>query len=414
MKKSLLLFVLTLSFFSSFSQRLLSWTPEFPNDNSTMTVTIDCSKGNQGLLNYANTSDVYVHVGVNTNLSTSPTDWKYVKFPNFNTTYPAAQATYIGSNKYTYTITNIRSFFGVPAGETINKVNIIFRSGNGSLKNVNSDGSDMFIPIYPAGQFAVRLNLPPFEPRFIPYPVPLNAVIGTSVSATGVASNGATLNLKFNGTSIGTASAATTITANTTVTTNCEQKIVLEGDDGTGLKKDSFSFFIAPTTTPVAPLPTGVVEGINYLPGNTSATLVLYAPNKTSVNVIGDFNGWQTTCAGLMNKTPDGNYYWLTITGLTPGTEYAFQYLVDNSIKIADPYSQKILDPNNDQYISSITYPNLKPYPTGLTTGIVGILQTAEPPYTWTANSFVKPDKRNLMTYELLIRDFTAEHSYQS
>ena len=413
MKKIILAIILFALTTTTFSQRLLSWTPEFGNDNSTMTVTIDCTKGSQGLLNYANTSDVYVHVGVNTNLSTGPGDWKYVKFTNFNAPNAAAQATFLGSNKYSYTITNIRAFFGVPAGETINKVNIIFRSGDGTKKNVNSDGSDMYIPIYATGQFAVRLNLPPFEPRFVPYPVPLAVTVGSAVTVTGVASNNAALTLKLNGTNINTGSAVNTLTASPNITTTCEQKFMFEGNDGTGLKKDSFSFFIAPTTT-VAALPSGAVEGINYLAGNTSATLVLYAPNKTSVNVIGDFNGWQPTCAGLMNKTPDGNYYWITISGLTPATEYAFQYLVDNTIRVADPYSQKILDPFNDQFIPVVTYPNLKPYPTGLTSGIVGILQTAEPNYTWTANNYTKPDKRNLVTYELLIRDFTAEHSYQS
>jgi hypothetical protein len=354
-----------------------------------------------------------VHVGVNTNLSANAGDWRYVKFPSFSTAYPAAQATYLGNNKYSYTITNIRTFFGVPAGETINKVNIIFRTGNGTLKQVNSDNSDMYIPVYAAGQFAVRLNLPPFEPRFIPYPEPINIALGGSVNVTGVASNNAALTLKLNGNTINTAAAAATISANPTITVACEQKIMLEGNDGTGLKKDSFSFYINPTQT-IAALPAGAVEGINYLPGNTSATLVLYAPNKTSVNLIGDFNNWTSTCASQMNKTPDGNYYWITLTGLTPGTEYGFQYLVDNTIKIADPYTQKILDPDNDQFITSVTYPNLKPYPTGLTSGLVGILQTAEPQYTWLANSFVKPDKRNLIAYELLIRDFTAEHSYQS
>jgi glycosidase len=413
MKKILLAVVLFAITTTTFSQRLLSWTPEFPNDNSTMTVTVDCTKGNQGLFNYANTSDVYVHVGVNTNLSANAGDWKYVKFPNFNTTYPAAQATYLGNNRYSYTITNIRTFFGVPAGETINKVNIIFRTGNGSLKQVNSDNSDMYIPVYAAGQFAVRLNLPPFEPRFIPYAEPLNLVIGNSVNVTGVASNNAALTIKFNGNTINTAASATTLSASATVTTQCEQKIMFEGNDGTGLKKDSFSFYVTPTQT-IAALPTGAVEGINYLPGNTSATLVLFAPNKTSVNVIGDFNNWTPSCAGQMNKTPDGNYYWITITGLTPGVEYGYQYLVDNIIKTADPYTQKVLDPDNDQFISSVTYPNLKPYPTGLTSGLVGILQTAEPQYTWLANGYVRPDKRNIMAYELLIRDFTAQHSYQS
>ena len=415
MKKFIPLVLILCAFFNSKAQRLLSWAPEFPNDNSTLTFTVDCTKGNQGLLNFegGNSANVFVHLGVNTNLSTGPGDWKYVKFPNFNAPNAAANATALGGNKYSYTITNIRSFFNVPAGETINKVNIIFRNGPGTLKQVNSDVSDMYLPVYPAGQFAVRLNLPPFEPRFNPFAEPINVAVGSTVTITGVATNNAALTLKLNGTTINTAASATTISATPTIPTACEQKIMYEGNDGTGLKKDSFSFFIPPTTT-IAPIPAGMIEGINYAANNTSATLVLFAPNKNTVNVIGDFNNWQPTCASQMNKTADGNYYWITLNSLTPGTEYGFQYLVDNTIKIADPYCQKILDQFNDPFISNVTYPNLKPYPVGLTSGLVGILQTAEPQYTWQVNNFAKPDKRNLVAYELLIRDFTAEHSYQS
>ena len=292
-------------------------------------------------------------------------------------------------------------------------MNIIFRNATGTLKQVNSDVSDMYLPVYAAGQFAVRLNLPPFEPRYIPYAEPITVPVGGSINVSGVASNNAALSLKLNGTTVNSVNATTSISASPSISVACDQKIMLEGNDGTGLIKDSFSFFVNPTQT-IASLPPGAVEGINYLSGNTSATLVLYAPNKTAVNVIGDFNNWTTTCAGQMNKTPDGNYYWITLTGLTPGIEYAYQYLVENSIKIADPYTQKVLDPDNDPFINSTTYPNLKPYPTGFTTGLVGILQTAEPAYPWVVNNFTKPDKRNLITYELLIRDFTAQHSYQS
>ena len=46
----------------------------------------------------------------------------------------------------------------------------------------------------------------------------------------------------------------------------------------------------------------------------------------------------------------DGEHFWLTLTGLVSGTEYAFQYLVDETLKIADPYADKILDPD-DQHI---------------------------------------------------------------
>ncbi|HAO45924.1 MAG TPA: alpha-amylase family glycosyl hydrolase [Ferruginibacter sp.] len=414
MKKIFLLLAICSMVNVSMAQRLLSWTPEFPVDNSTLVMTVDCNKGNQGLLNFegGNSSNVYVHVGVITNLSTGPTDWRYVKF-TWGTSDPAAHATALGANKYQYSISNIRTFFAVPAGETIKKVCVIFRNASGSLKQVNSDNSDMYNPVYGNSEYGVRINLPPFEPRYIPWIEPISVNVGGSISISGVASANSNLTLKLNGNTIQTASNASTISATPTIATACAQQVFLEGNNGSVTVKDSFSFYIPPTTT-VAALPAGVQEGINYLPGNTSATLVLFAPGKNNVVVIGDFSNWTVQCANQMNKTPDGNYFWITITGLTAGTEYAYQYLIDNSIKVADPYTQKVLDPDNDPYIDAVTYPNLKPYPTGLTTGIVSILQTAEPQYNWQVNNFSKPDKRNLMVYELLIRDFTAQHSYQS
>ncbi|HEX2684844.1 MAG TPA: hypothetical protein VHL77_12955, partial [Ferruginibacter sp.] len=104
--------------------QLLKTIPEFPTDNSAVSVIADFTKGNQGLLNYANTNDVYVHIGVITNLSTNNSDWKYVKF-TWATADPNARATLIGANKYKFDIANIRTFFGVPAGETIKKIAIL-------------------------------------------------------------------------------------------------------------------------------------------------------------------------------------------------------------------------------------------------------------------------------------------------
>lgn len=407
---SILLFCLGLSVNA---QRLLNWTPEFPVDNSTLSFTVDCAKGNQGLFNFegGNSNNVYVHIGVITNLSTGPADWRYVKF-TWGTADPAAKATPLGGNKYQYTITNIRSFMGVPAGETIRKVTVIFRNATGTLKQVNSDVSDMYLPVYGSTEYGVRINLPPFEPRYIPWLEPLSVAVGGNINITGVASANSNLTLKLDGTTINTAANATTINANPTIATACSHQVFLEGNNGSVIVKDSFSFYIPPANN-VAPLPSGAVEGINYN-SNTSVTLVLFAPGKNNVIVLGDFSNWTNQCIYQMNKTPDGNYYWITLTGLTSGVEYGYQYLVDNTIKIADPYTQKVLDPDNDPFITATTYPNLKPYPTGLTTGLVGIFQTAEPQYTWQVNNFVKPDKKNLVAYELLIRDFTAEHSYQS
>ncbi|MBS1756305.1 MAG: 1,4-alpha-glucan-branching protein, partial [Bacteroidetes bacterium] len=414
MKKNILLLVSCFLCFPLFAQRLLSWSPEFPLDNSNLTFTVDCNKGNKGLLNYesGNSANIYVHIGVITNLSTSPTDWRYTKF-TWGVADPLAHATPLGNNKYSYTINNPRTFFGVPASETIKKVTCIFRNADGSLKQVNSDGSDMYIPVYAAGQYAVRLNLPPFEPRYIPWLEPITVSVGGTVPVTGVASASSNLSLNINGTSFATITGDTTLSGNALITASCDEQIRIAGVNGALTAGDTAAFFVNPVTN-IAALPAGVQEGINYSADNTSATLVLFAPGKNNVTVIGDFSNWLPLCANQMNKTPDGNYFWIKINNLTPGTEYGYQYLVDNTIKIADPYSQKILDPNNDQYINATTYPNLKPYPTGLTTGMVSVLQSAEPTYNWQATNYQKPDKKNLMIYELLVRDFTTQHSYQA
>ena len=79
-------------------------------------------------------------------------------------------------------------------------------------------------------------------------------------------------------------------------------------------------------------------NGINYEANTTAATLVFYAPGKTRIGIIGDFPGsnWAEKTAYQLNKTPDGNYWWLRITGLTPGIEYSYQYLVDGTLKIGE------------------------------------------------------------------------------
>jgi 1,4-alpha-glucan branching enzyme len=56
----------------------------------------------------------------------------------------------------------------------------------------------------------------------------------------------------------------------------------------------------------------------------------------------------------------------------------------------------------------------LKDYPTGLTKGIVSVLQTGQTAYNWAVPNFQKPDKRNLVIYELLLRDFVAAHDWKT
>ena len=414
MKKAFInIFVLLFLAFSGNTQ-VLTWTPAFPKDNDNLVITMDATKGNQGLNNYTPASDVYVHVGVITNLSTSSSDWRYVRF-TWGTTTAAAQATSLGSNQWQYTINNPRTFFSVPAGETILKISILFRSGNGNLKQANTDGSDMYIPVY-TSTIATKFSVPPFQPTFIPTPEPISKQIGDNISLTAIANNTAdNMKLYLNGTVIQNLNNVSTISANPTLNTAGNQTIVAEATQFGTTRTDTLRFFVASAPV-VAPLPAGVRDGINYEAGNTSVVLVLNAPGKNRVSVIGDFPGsnWIEQTNYVMNKTPDGNHWWLRITGLTPGQEYSFQYLVDGTLKVGDPYAEKILDPFNDGFITAATYPGIKSYPTGLTTGNVSILQTNAPAYNWTVPNFSRPDKKNLVIYEMLVRDFVAAHDWKT
>jgi glycosidase len=181
----------------------------------------------------------------------------------------------------------------------------------------------------------------------------------------------------------------------------------------TACKKASDGGLEPTPTDQKADLPAGAKDGVVFINNGTSAIVTLYAPNKKSVAVIGEFNNWSTSATPMKNTT-DGNYWWVQIDNLNPATEYAYQFYVDGNLKVADPYCEKVLDPDNDQYISTATYPNLKAYPTGKTTGIVSVMQASQPVYTWKNSSFTRPDKNNLVIYELLIRDFTADHNYAS
>ncbi|MFS2189899.1 alpha-amylase family glycosyl hydrolase [Mucilaginibacter sp. Mucisp84] len=189
--------------------------------------------------------------------------------------------------------------------------------------------------------------------------------------------------------------------------TSCKKKEVLPGNSGN-----------VPGYTVVntgKALPAGAKDGVTFINSGKSVIFNLYAPGKKSVSVIGDFNGWDVNdTKAVMNNTPDGKRWWLQIDNIDPATEYGYQFYIDKSLKVADPYTEKVLDPDNDSYISADTYPNLKKYPTGKTTGNVSVFQANQPAYTWKNNNFTRPDKKNLVIYELLVRDFIDAHNYQT
>lgn len=272
----------------------------------------------------------------------------------------------------------------------------------------NGQTSDYF------ASFGFQLELT--SPAQLPVFVDTNddIVIGAK---TPISSN---FELFVNGASVDTQTGGTTYSYTHTVTEISgagEIRIVATA----GAQSDELEFqYILSTSSPVVSRPAGIIPGINYHDGDdTKVTLCLWAPLKTSVYVVGDFEeDWVVTSDNLMKR--DGEFFWIEISELTPGQEYAFQYLVDEHIWVSDPYADKILDPE-DQYIPASTYPNLKPFPSEALRSNwyenrVSVFQTAQTPYEWQVPNFEKPAKENMVVYELLLRDFfdSENRNYQT
>ncbi len=170
---------------------------------------------------------------------------------------------------------------------------------------------------------------------------------------------------------------------------------------------DPISSFVTKAMA-VQDVPYGMKDGVNYMNDNT-VVLVLVAPNKGNVSVTGTFNNWANWD---MNKSQDGNRFWIELSNLNSGQEYIYQFIIDGYLRIADPMSEMVVDPWNDQYISSSIYPNLISY-NDTDKGIASVFQPGHS-YNWQVDNFKGVPKNELVVYELLIREFTDAKSYQS
>lgn len=404
MRKYILLLVIQLTVISTFSQIIIT-DPDFPTDDQPIEVTFNALEGNAGLAGY--TGDVYAHTGVITNLSSGPSDWKYVK-TNWGENTPETKLEKIGTDLYRFTTgtQTIREYYGVPPSEQILKLAFVFRSdlpvnNNNYFEGKTESGGDIFADVYSVGLF-VKIDQP------IEYANLVNPQQQLIIEAN--ASNADSIMLMVDNIRLSSTISTTLLD---TILTESEGKHTIKvtaySDNETAF--DSAYYFVRPALV-VAEMPSNVVNGINYI-NDSIIILSLYAPDKQDIFLIGDFNSWEFTADGQMYKDPDGTNWWREIDGLEPGREYIFQYWVDG-IVIPDPYADKVLDPWNDQYISETTYPGLIDYPVGKTTQIASVLQTAQPQYQWTSGTFTPPAETDLVIYELLIRDFIAAHDYQT
>lgn len=375
--------------------QIVTTTPSFPTENDAVTIVFDATKGTAGLKGF--TGVMYAHTGVITDKSTS---WQYA--PTWGDNSAKYKLTSLGQDKWELKITpSIREYYGVKDGETIKQLALVFRSADCTKEGKETGGKDIFVDVHAVG-LTVRFDQPAEKE---------NLITGTALTIQASASSASALKLYVGSTEIASETNATTISKPYTFSAAGSYTLKVEATANGNTVSATQEVTVLNGTSTSETMPKGVRPGINYT-SDTEAILVLQAPGKKYVYVIGDFNDW-TPKADYQLKQ-DGEYFWITLSGLTKSEEYAFQYLVDGSIYIADPYTDKVLDPWNDQYIENTTYPNLKAYPTGKAEGIVSVLQTGQAAYNWKVKNFERPASEKLVVYEMLIRDFTEEHTFNA
>lgn len=382
--------LLCLIFISTLGYSQVTTDPVFPIADQQVTITVDVT--DTGLAGYS--EDVWI--------------WTWVDKASGDIDAPsnvnpataaqsAALMTRSASDGDVYTITfTPTSFFGVSEDE-IEKIGLLLKG---------ADWSDGQTPDYDfdvlSDQFAVSFTSPSS------FPLLVDATSSLEISV--VASETATFTLRVDDVQVAAESGASTFDHTLTTAEDGIHEVTIEASNGTDTAEERFTYTVRSVTID-AVRAQGIIDGINYQSDHSKATLCLLAPLKSSVYVVGDFTDWKIDPEYQMFR--DGEHFWLEVSGLTSNKEYAFQYLVDEEIWIADPHADKILDPD-DQWIPESTYPGLMDYPEEAIhskwyENRAAILQTNQSAYTWEHDSFEKPEKEELLVYELLVRDFLGE-----
>lgn len=173
----------------------------------------------------------------------------------------------------------------------------------------------------------------------------------------------------------------------------------------------TFEIVIKPDVQ-IKSIPSGLKDGINII--DEKVIFILYAPKKDFVYLSGSFNSWNISEDYLMYYDQNSDRFWFEIESLNKDIYHSYQYIVDGSITIADPYSIMILDSYNDSYIcidSSCGFSTLPSYPTS--NNHAASMFMIKDNFSWEDSSFIKPDKKDLIIYEVLLRDFTNEQSFE-
>ncbi|MEM6769658.1 MAG: alpha-amylase family glycosyl hydrolase, partial [Bacteroidota bacterium] len=232
---------------------------------------------------------------------------------------------------------------------------------------------------------------------------------GNTINLTGTSYLEADLVLTANGTEIATATSSN-FNESYTIPEGSVSSVVVSATFNGETATDELTIITGDPE--VAEAPANVRPGATDT-DNGGVQLILRAPGKNDVFVVGNFNNWSPTAASRMKKTGDGQTFHLVLNNLPEGEDLLYQYLIDGNIQQPDPYSTLLLDANDDPFIGDEVFTDLPDYPSAAD-GLVSWHQRARPEFPWQHTDYDRPDPKKMVIYELLVRDFLADHSYKS
>jgi glycosidase len=380
-------------------------------------LVFDASQGNAEL---TGASKVYIHHGVVTS-GPEGTSWQYV-VGNWGQDDGIGLMTRVSGESDLWEIEftpTLRQYFGVPSSLDIFRIACVFRSADGNIKGTTAPGNYGWGSVTPNLDFFIDLNVKDFISITQPFANEGFFQQGESFRISGVASSEVSsmriLVDEGNGFETRTSvDSGSTIDYDFEVNSSRLLRIRIEAIiKEIEYEEERLFNVVIRTPTIDEPRPSGLQQGVNYNDDDpTKVTLVLLAPGKNFVYVVGDFSDWLVKEELQMKR--DGDYFWVEINNLEPKKPYVFQYWIDGEIKVGDPYAELVVDPWNDQWIPDSVFPDLPPY--GRTEfGLATVLETGQDKWNWadTESTWQRPDADHLVIYELHIRDFLNSHSYK-
>ncbi len=402
MKKQLLLLVACVCMAVLGVNAQMFTTSPSPLQQSSQNVKIYFDPSQCDVAGLKTATEIYAHIGVT--LESAPSTWTNV-VGSWADKMEKKKFTKLADGRWELNIGTIDSYFGLPAGTKVAKIAIIALNGTGSVQT-----SDQFIDVFPEG----------FYMEFSHSPSNLVINSATTFKFTITTTQAANLSIKVDGNEVATVSNNTVLTASYTFSTLGKfSEVVATATKGSDVKTQKVTVAY-PSPSGQANYPGGrpVMGAVKQSDG--SVIFCLAAPQKQSVILVGSWDDYQTLNKNVMSYQDYNGYryFWTKVTGLKDNEYYPYYYLVDGTIKVADPCAKLMLDNYSDKWMPAgvWTTTDMPAYPYDkFEDTMLAVYRGDIDNYNWDSATlnFKTPDKKSMVVYELLLRDFSGDGSDQ-